>query len=628
MMYSKITLACDEVKTPSEVNIFLDFNASWKEVKTAQDAACAQGKSLKIIPDWPAREEYSKHAQKLTQTQIIYDNCKIDSCFKEKEQEMLGLQAKMKEIGNISLSEEELKKELTQLKTNYPETDIGRLIISGHDGGGNFSGYNGELSREKIYKVFDQFPDQRSSIKSLYLLGCYTGTTQELALWNHIFPNALFVNGYEGQAPYNFRQKGLDYLRSSLEREEDIMSSHSKEELVAHLSQIQHIQTSFTGLRIRCPGILNDQGEGLELNAFGLPTDKGDFIRDDPAAGCDSISFEKSHALFFQYYSGELEIPTDTGSSSPVRSLYNFASSNAHCMEYQKEFSIPKSVAFGLNFYHSLKKNAVRSSDIYHTSLVDFTEMKMDNLYGQYLESLQDNDQEKEDSLKAHELFESLLKQHGLNDPNLNKGDLWQIVDKIEVDFKEPVSDEDKHKKILADALKVTLWNSRGDTLNSSDILETLKPVMSEKVKTREEFDVEYAGTVAHLNDLNQKLVDLIPHSQTRLMNADEENNKLLSDASRAELMADFHIRKKEASDIYAANYNFMISKFLNRDNDPFMDLLLKKSDEMKRKAMQGIDYYQSGVVDLSCVPFAWHDVLDDDDSNLGVGNPCALAQM
>ncbi len=610
--------SCSSVKAPSEVNVFLDLNASWREVKIAEEKACREGKSLRVIPDWDERVEFSKVAEDFAKADQRLESCLDEKCREKEEAKKEKYSQKMATFKRPRLDKELLSKEIAQLATDHPNIDIGRLVISGHDGGGNFDGFNGQVSRLEIYEAFKDFPKKRESIHALYLLGCNSGTTQELSLWNNIFPKSVFISGYEGQAPFNYRKKGLDYFRSSLDQEEEIFNAQTKEQLIEQLHAIDHIKESYSGIKINCFGILNDKGLPLEINAFGIPVDQGSFIREDPAAGCHDPIFEEKFTTFQQYYNGILPIPFDSGPSSPVRGLYNFASSKAHCMQYQEEFAIPKKAAFGLNFFHDFKRNALLASESYKESIADETFLNKDKIYQDYIQFIDKQMSEKDDYAKASRYFNDIT-------PHLNQmslEELWVIIDKVEADLEGKSAQESSYKQILVDGLKVMVWNSKEESVSKESILKIFNQEVQQK-PSREEFNKKYGELIDRFNSKGRELLNYIPDEKTSMLSRDV----MLKDATRAQIMADFHERKIRSMDTYWDNHHRLASS-LQQYDDPFMAVLFTKSTEANAKIMQGLDHYQKGVVDFTCVPFNWHERQERGSDKIGNGDPCVLPSI
>ena len=610
---------CSSSKNPSEVNVFLDFNASWREVNVAKEQACKEGKALKVIPDWEDRVHFSKVAEDYVKAELRLNHCQDDECKKKQERIMEVKSQQMSAFKRPMLDKNLLSREMAALEEQYPHLDIGRLVLSGHDGGGNFDGYSGQLSRQEIYDVFKNYPEKRESIQGLYLLGCNSGTTQELALWNNIFPAAIFINGYEGQGPLNFREKGLNYFKSSLETENEIYEARTKEQIVEQLKSIAHIEESYSGIKVNCFGILNDRGEPLEMNAFGMPVDRGSFIRDDPTAGCHDPIFEKKYESFQKYYNGILEIPEDSGASSPVRGLYNFASSKAHCMQYQDEFKIPKNAVFGLNFFHDFKKNALRASETYKKKMLEDGLFDLDSLYDDYIRFLKDREDDRGLNFKVRGLFNSI--SGGIKELSLEQ--VWDMVDKIDDELFKFKSNEDEYKQKLVDALKVTAWNNKSGKVESKTILNLFAEDKENSLPSKEEFKSKYGAIVNRFNRKSREFISYIPDSETESLGSGD----MLINSSRAEILDDFHKRKKRALDSYWNNHN-RTAHLLSNDEDPFMAVIFQKSSALNNRIMKGIDYYQSGVVDLSCVPFNWHEENAQGSSKIGDGNPCTLPSI
>ncbi len=616
--------ACRVPKRPVEVNVFLDFNASWREVKVAQEEACKQGKALRVIPDWSQRVAFSQMAEEHTKLELRLEACVDEECIEQTENKMGRVVASMEEFHAPRLERESIDRELRAIEQEFPDADLGRLLISGHDGGGNFNGFHGGLSRQEIYEVFDGHPRLRESVKGLYLLGCNSGTTMELSLWGSIFPKATFVSGYEGQAPLNFRAKGLDYLASSLRREEEIMAAKTQKEVEDRLLQIDHIREGFTGLRLICPGLGSGDGAAVELNAFGLPQDKGSFLRSDPTAGCHSEKFEENHEKFLKYYHGQMPIPHETGPSSPVRALYNFASSNAHCMKFQEEFKVPVNVAFGLNFYHAFKRNSIKSTQNLKDQLREELEMDIDRLYDQYDEHIKEVMQLNKKMEEAGKIFEKL---HGDKSKVYTTEQMWDVINTMEEFWKNDL-EEGSPRQLLLDTLKVAMWNGTGESISHREVMSLFKNAAGKADKpSRRSFRKKYGPMVEKLNKLNKEFYNLLPEEQGQLLSAQASQRKLLKDATRAELLNDFTIRNKEINRL-RAQANAHLLEQMDDSSDSFYGVITAKAFETKDKVNEAFSNYQSGAIDLECVPFTWHEELDADDPDLGKGDPCELRQM
>ncbi len=621
---SKSTLAneCIVPKHPKEVNLFFDFNASWREVEVATREACKQGKAIRVIPDWSERESFSKHAEELTRLELDLKSCRNRQCMTDRESKMAFLVKKMEKFKAPKIDSSLIEKSLDKIKEEYPHTDIGRLLISGHDGGGNFNGHNGELDRQEIYEVFDKHPELRKSVRGIYLLGCNSGTTMELSLWGSIFPEAIFVNGYEGQAPLNFRAKGLEYLESLMQKEEEIISSKTKKEVEQRLLQVARIREGFTGLRLVCPGINNEDGSQVELNAFGIPLDKGSFMRTDPTAGCHSEAFEENYRSFLSYYHGNTPIPQDSGPSSAVRGIYNFASSNAHCMDFQDEFKIPINMTFGLNFFHAFKKNALRASDNYKASLRDDITMDIDQLYDEY-DSFHEKMRKRRDHMvKAHEILKEILRDKG---GSFSNEQLWEIVDQLESSWASDF-DTSAEKKLLVENLKVALWNSSSDRMSKTELLGKFQIKGSLKKPSRSEFKRKYENAIEEINELSRAFFETIPEEDSKLLNSGPSSSKLISQATRKEILQDFTIRNKKFLDTREQASNLLLGR-LGGGEDPYLSMIVERAFSIHDKTSAAFEAYQNGAVDLNCVPFSWHEELEKGDSALK-GDPCQQRQM
>ena len=81
---------------------------------------------------------------------------------------------------------------------------IQSFSLSGHSRGDFFNGEDptnrGSISRDEIKDVVDANPAFGASVRSIFMHGCYTGTTRAFELWRGLFPNSVFRAGFNSNA--------------------------------------------------------------------------------------------------------------------------------------------------------------------------------------------------------------------------------------------------------------------------------------------------------------------------------------------------------------------------------------------------------------------------------------------
>ena len=114
------------------------------------------------------------------------------------------------------------------LKKNPPES----LFISGHDGGGSFSGDRNEsFSIEDLNTLVDENPRISDNLRVLGLLGCNTANHSQILNWKQTFPNISFVAGYDGTAPSGTKPAGWHYIQDIILKTDDILKETDETKL-------------------------------------------------------------------------------------------------------------------------------------------------------------------------------------------------------------------------------------------------------------------------------------------------------------------------------------------------------------------------------------------------------------
>ncbi len=248
------------------------------------------------------------------------------------------------------------------------------LVLSGHDGGSTFEGENGRLSVVELISSLEK--SKNTEIKSLYLLGCNSANKSKLFFWKTALPKLKFIAGYDGTAPLSKVKAGLNYFRDTLQNEDKLIKTKTKEELKDSLSKIQDINHLNTSLYVDC-GEENPQ----EYSYFGKRKENEKFSELTTKECIDKIKEYKSDYSdkILKYWSGELEPTMENTKSGFMRKAYTFMRQNEHCFNLQGKDELVSGFSgdsllfllfnkdFNHNFseyYHSLIEDSLKEVEI------------------------------------------------------------------------------------------------------------------------------------------------------------------------------------------------------------------------------------------------------------------------
>lgn len=334
---------------PKSVVMFVDMNNAGLEIASAQRAACARGQKLVVIPQ--NHRQYDQLTNIVQNDMKAYERCNggNGNCDRQKATYLASytrLETYKETLPPVS---EQIRQQLTELKTAGGK--VVNFTISGHDGGGTYSGHKGEIDRAGIHEIFGEFPEV-NGVKSIMLLGCYTTVPNEVMHWKTIFPVAKLIAGYDGVAPASDKVVGHNYLEDLLRKEATILGQASQSGLDRYLrSNIRGLSVMNTGIyaEIECREDSNKFFYGLD--------DTSRRMRTMDIKECDDKKevVAEIQSKITKYYNGEMDPPLDTRNGE-MRRIYNLGRRYEHCGAYlDLEFSMTQ--AFNLLFYDGLKKN-------------------------------------------------------------------------------------------------------------------------------------------------------------------------------------------------------------------------------------------------------------------------------
>jgi hypothetical protein len=201
------------------------------------------------------------------------------------------------------------------------------LIISGHNGGTQFSGNNGFIHLPELMEKIAESPNQKS-IESLYLLGCNAGNKSKIFWWKEALPELKFIAGYDASAPLSHDARGLGLFGDLLNKEDHIKGAADGAKLKAMLEGVNNINSFEASIYASC---------GPEQNEWHfLPGRKGsERFGQLSAAECA----KKVHELkttwlpeIKKYWDAQKEPIELNPSQGFLKDAYVFIRQNEHCL--------------------------------------------------------------------------------------------------------------------------------------------------------------------------------------------------------------------------------------------------------------------------------------------------------
>lgn len=526
--------ACPKGSESGQTILFLDLNNNPMEIASAQKAACKRGESLLVFPQ-PGQDRFN----------------------------ILELDQKLSEL-------------------NAKNTKVNSLLISGHDGGGDFGGEHGGLTKQDLTAVVERHPELKESVTSLLLLGCYTGVKQEIFDWKEVLPKTNLIAGYEGQAPLGDKPAGHSYIEGVLLKEKAIHEVKSKKELDQILKRgIKHISSISAAMYIHpemcAPGTQHESG------FYFRPLKGRNALEDFTTAECTRIRSTEAPRVrekYLKYYRGEIEIPANT-SGTELRQIYNFFRENGHCFAEDKNYPTAEKVLFTL-FFHGVQKNfAEHYADVIEADAVKIEELrgtidqKLDssitetqNLVEVMQERLSDHQPtftQESDAVSAlvADLAQELIGKYG-DDVLSTSFDLSKMSSQDREVYNKLIGLH-AYYKLLFEIQYSNSVTSFGAEDISTDQLRAVQKLYQDNILNRQ----------AEFRSDTKQLLDQV---QT-------PTKEFLEKASRAEIMRNqFHIEALATNSFFIKDLGYLSSKRVIDDQ----------------------------LIGLNCIPFEWHEYTSD----------------
>lgn len=274
--------------------LFIDANRNPTEIKVAREAAKVQGKELIVYP----------------QTGKTID--------------------------------------MEELSALFDKNSFSSLHFSGHSGGLEFYGTNGEVNLDELADLIKDKPSVKN-IESLYLLGCNSGNKSKMLFWKETLPQLKFIAGFDGVAPVGTNQAGLSYYADILKNENKILNSANSNEIKRSLENLKNVKSFPTSLLVKC----NEQSDFL----YQPKTNLGKNFSNFTVKECIELNekFKREYAQKIDdLISGQKDLKKE--SAANLKQYYEAARQKEHCSEDPKEALEANTVLF-LRFMQGFDNN-------------------------------------------------------------------------------------------------------------------------------------------------------------------------------------------------------------------------------------------------------------------------------
>ncbi len=381
--------ACEPPLNPTRVMLFLDFNASEKEVQAAQRAACRRGEGYVHAPGiqhltviGPMLKRIFFDHEETNRLERIKDKTpEIKDRLKTLYTRKSDLDKKVRQYSDDNKLNmvDALNAALLEIKTKGQI--LSSMVISGHHAGGQFYGesYVGTLDSEEVWTILNAYPEVTGQLTILALWGCDSVTPFDSKVYKLNLPSLKVIAGFYDTAPAGQRAASYGYLESVLVKESEIQALGDVGLMRRGLGVIDHLFETFSALYIQTT-------ENKELFFNMEETDESSlenvkvearYRNFEEALGCeyfDSIVADRMR-IVSAYSKGERDTPTDKRTSD-LRALYDFARQNPDCLEKSK-FSLYTGDYLGfLLFFDGVKINFARVfKDLIRKAAAEYTEL-------------------------------------------------------------------------------------------------------------------------------------------------------------------------------------------------------------------------------------------------------------
>lgn len=386
---------CNKKIDDKKVIFMTAFHGAGVELEGAEKGACERGEKLVTYPDKEYLMRYSAHKKELNMDKLKtefdklnreYNNCTIkakayDSC-----------DALLKKLDEVELKAQEAETKMYKWsKDNGPKYSaqvalenlakkmqaekgvITSMVISGHDGGGEYYGddHDQSISKDDIFKLAGTYPEQLKGMNSVILMGCWSAVPKEVDEWKVNFPSIKVIGGFVGSAPSSDRIASGTFIEDSLKLYPSLQKNRDAKNAEKLIKSIKNIGMINSGVYVdlsktNCSEVVENKNQYFYIS----PAISEDELADNTTNGekgfhpfvsiysskaqveCKRFSDSMNWDLIGKYFSGELVAENN----KDLKDAYSKLRNNEHCGNYHFLRFAPDTVFF-LRFFPDLRKN-------------------------------------------------------------------------------------------------------------------------------------------------------------------------------------------------------------------------------------------------------------------------------
>ncbi|MEK2689254.1 hypothetical protein [Bdellovibrio sp. GT3] len=336
----------------------MDLNGNPKEIEAAKAAASLRGEKVIAIPEVTKEIAANQIALK-AKTEKANEEYFRKGCSK-RNSESAACSSASKYLNEAMANEnefrqkyqldrEKLDKFLKDLKNK--DVHLSSMVVSGHDGNGQFGGIYGDLSDKDLASAFSSNPPLGDGIRSLALWGCYTANLSSLSMyWKKSFPQVEVVVGFDKKGPLGNSPANWALLKDFLTQEKKLSAIKDENELQKALKRLDGVRITDAAI---CVGDkFSNKSVTMDLKNVQSMC-QGAYLKD-----------AKIYTCYLNAETGCENPPANT-SNSELRRFYEQLQDYAHCkevLEPDQQVGMPSAdTMIRLIHFSNIKNNFVQN---------------------------------------------------------------------------------------------------------------------------------------------------------------------------------------------------------------------------------------------------------------------------
>lgn len=330
--------------------LFIDINDSPKEIEAAKRAAVKRGEKVIVIPDPADLKKYPEITKVKSEIAKLEEaRRKCSDCTKYNDQILIKKEeySDLLENKKLLLNANGLHHYFSKLKKE--NVQISSMIVSGHNGNGEFFGVNGDFYSTDLEHAVSSNSPVGDDIRSLYLWGCYaTNISGAFKTWKGVAPAVEVIVGFNEIAPSNLRQASFDYLEDAMVKEKKLTEEKDKKSLQKAFLGLRSVTQMKTAMCVKDNYVTPSRANTLtELKNICSPPEK-----------LNKINVQ--YNCYLKGLKGCTQISGDTRGGE-IRQFYNQLQEVAHCDLVDENFKPDPGSILRLVFFNTVRENFTSS---------------------------------------------------------------------------------------------------------------------------------------------------------------------------------------------------------------------------------------------------------------------------